>query len=222
MTPQTPPTDRPLTAGDWIEWHGGENPVPGQMVNWQTRNRPNRDDCETAVPSNALDWSHQCRRGFLPIIAYRLSRPATSAASEDGWSPVNVNDTVQVRLTDLGRETHKAYWGPFSAGNYRPVKVDGDGWAEFQLWDLMAVFGPKIRMGMDVPFETTIRVKTPALASPPVSERERELEGALRLAANRLDRLALEAMFTPLESEVAEWVEEVRRTLTANPAGERK
>lgn len=83
MTDQTPPTDRPLTAGDWIDWHGGENPVPGQMVNWQTRNEPNRDDCETAVPSEVLDWSRPPRQaGNPPVIAYRLARPATSAASE--------------------------------------------------------------------------------------------------------------------------------------------
>lgn len=58
-----------------------------------------------------------------------------------------------------------------------------------------------------------------ALASPPVSERERELEGALRLAANRMDRLALEVQFdTRLRAEAAEWVAEAR-ALTAQPAG---
>lgn len=61
-----------------------------------------------------------------------------------------------------------------------------------------------------------------ALASPPVSERERELEGALRMAANRMDRLALEVQFdTRLRAEAAEWVAEAR-ALTAQPAGEGK
>gem|GEM_PF-1734656 len=104
------------------------------------------------------------------IAAYEGSSPKTAIpAPADGqvasqreavaWQSLNVNDTVKVKLTDLGREVHKAYWEPFSAGRYLPPKVDPDGFSDFQLWDLMATFGHKIRMGMDVPFETNIRVK---------------------------------------------------------------
>lgn len=55
----------------WIEWAGGENPVPGVKVNWQTRNELDRDQCTTSVLSDNLDWSHECRRGFARIIAFR-------------------------------------------------------------------------------------------------------------------------------------------------------
>lgn len=80
------------------------------------------------------------------------------------WNPFNVNEVVRVQLTDIGRAAHKAYWEPFSGGKYQPAKTDEDGWSEFQLWDLMALFGPKMTMGMSVPFSTNIEFKT---ASPP-------------------------------------------------------
>ena len=65
-------------AEGWIPWSGGENPVPGQRVQWRTRNNSER---VMSVLSNNLDWTHECRRGFDPIIAFRLAPTAPVEAS---------------------------------------------------------------------------------------------------------------------------------------------
>jgi len=70
-------TSRPLplltpaqVAEGWIEWHGGENPVPGKRVEVIGRNLPNNEDL-----SDNLYW--QSRRWAGDIIAYRIIEPAT-------------------------------------------------------------------------------------------------------------------------------------------------
>lgn len=71
---------RPDESG-WMPWSGGENPVPGQRVQWRTRNETDR---VMSVLSNNLDWTHECRRGFDPIIAFRLvpTAPVEASGSE--------------------------------------------------------------------------------------------------------------------------------------------
>lgn len=71
----------------------------------------------------------------------------------------NINDTVWIKLTDKGRQIHRAihekYKNPFP---YEPPKVDADGWHQTQLWCVMADYGHAVSMGFDLPFETTIRL----------------------------------------------------------------
>lgn len=77
----------------------------------------------------------------------------------------NINDYVQVRLTEHGRaclrkqyyELAVAYKGnpPFA---YSPPK-EVDGWSRWQAWELMRDLGPHFSHGGDVPFETTIRIE---------------------------------------------------------------
>ena len=70
----------------------------------------------------------------------------------------NVNYHVYVRLTDHGREIYRKYWRQFSTkeSSAPSLTVDETGWSKFQLWELMAIFGPHIFSGGTVPFETTI------------------------------------------------------------------
>jgi hypothetical protein len=71
----------------------------------------------------------------------------------------NINEKVKVKLTDKGRAIHREHWAPFSSTDYPyspPKEIDG--WTEFQLWDLMAIFGEHIVMGVEPPFETTIDI----------------------------------------------------------------
>ena len=83
----TPVTDRPLTAEDgWIEWHGGENPVPGERV--YARFRDEYEPPHT-TPSEEWDWSHnspdrRIAKGADDIIAYRLARPPSVSAGPVG------------------------------------------------------------------------------------------------------------------------------------------
>lgn len=81
----------------------------------------------------------------------------------------NINNNVKVKLTDFGRKVHREninktfefipkfrtdeYYNQY----YKP-KEDKDGWSKWQMWDLMANFGPHIRLGGQVPFETEIEI----------------------------------------------------------------
>ena len=77
----------------------------------------------------------------------------------------NINDYVMVKLTPYGRaclqknydELSAAYGGrlPFK---HSPPTEDKDGWSRWQAWSLMADLGKHISMGMNPPFETTIKV----------------------------------------------------------------
>jgi len=55
----------------WIEWSGGDNPVPGNEVELVFR-----DDQEMVYSSNFMDWSSDGRCG--DIIRYRVIKGATS------------------------------------------------------------------------------------------------------------------------------------------------
>ena len=63
----TPPTD-------WIEWKGGECPVPkGTMIQWRVRGG-SEASLPTGSPAELRDWKHDGRG--LDIIAYRIVKPA--------------------------------------------------------------------------------------------------------------------------------------------------
>lgn len=56
---------------DWIEWHGGECPVPaGTLVHLRFRSGR-----ETAYVQDAANWQWEHWGGRGEIIAYRLDRP---------------------------------------------------------------------------------------------------------------------------------------------------
>lgn len=77
----------------------------------------------------------------------------------------SINNTVRVRLTkfgrDLLRQNHQRLFGDRADDPnfaYKPPE-EIDGWATFQLWKLMEVFGPHIHHAMvDMPFETEIEL----------------------------------------------------------------
>lgn len=76
----------------------------------------------------------------------------------------NVNNYVWVKLTGVGikelerqhRELREAF--PGIGGNFEPPKSDDEGWSKWQMHDLMNRFGHMMSCGMQVPFETTIRI----------------------------------------------------------------
>lgn len=117
------------------------------------------------------------RQGDLPTEGHE----ATGVV----WQSINLNDRVRVRLTDIGREHHRKQheevFAPYGDRfPYTPPKVDADGWSEFQHWQLMQDFGPKVGLGMNVPFETTIQI------APAASLVTKMLE-ALQLAEREMD-----------------------------------
>lgn len=58
----------------------------------------------------------------------------------------NVNESVRVRLTPFGERAFYKYWQRIFPGEERKPNVDADGYARFQLWDLMQIFGPHHQM----------------------------------------------------------------------------
>lgn len=64
----------PGTDG-WIEWEGGENPVPGATVEFRLRDT---DSCE--AEANFLRWDHKGVSG--DIVAYRVTEEASSPNPE--------------------------------------------------------------------------------------------------------------------------------------------
>jgi hypothetical protein len=90
---------------------------------------------------------------------------------------LNVNDTVRVRLTDLGRKTLAVLRAKTNEGiaamcipGSDPPQVpltaeEVDGWSEWQLWVLMETFGEFCGNGMPLMFETEIEVPDPPAAS---------------------------------------------------------
>lgn len=73
---KTPPIGAVLTAeSDWIEWAGGENPVPGETV--EVRTRGERDAgtfCKDPRLSGSFIWTRRSdgREQDGDIIAYRV------------------------------------------------------------------------------------------------------------------------------------------------------
>lgn len=66
---------------------------------------------------------------------------------------MNINDKVRVQLTPFGADIwNKRYDGLNIPAEYIPAKVKPGDFIETQLWDAMAVFGPHIGLGKDVPF----------------------------------------------------------------------
>jgi hypothetical protein len=70
--------------------------------------------------------------------------------------PFNVNHFVWVRLTDVGLKHLRT---PEHEWRLKFLRTE-DGWSQWQLWDLMYVFGPLMGNGFPVPFETTVKLET--------------------------------------------------------------
>jgi hypothetical protein len=74
----------------------------------------------------------------------------------------NINDSVKVKLNDLGREIHKNDWvrvlGKNDRFTYHPPEEDADGWSRHQMWHLMEIFGPHIGLGKVLPFNSVIEI----------------------------------------------------------------
>lgn len=85
----------------------------------------------------------------------------------------NINNYVKVKLTKKGvellRKEQEAREEELR--NYRlsasldlsllTPKADDDGYTKFQLWDLMAIFGPHIAQVGELPIETNIIIEQP-------------------------------------------------------------
>ena len=110
-------------ADGWMPWAGGENPVPGQMVEVKIRWR-NGEPSEGEVLSDRMAWAHR-RKGHGEggdIIAFRLSRPASEqpveaigAGREEGGSFLLMKRGLYYRPNAQGYTGIKDYAGRYTA-----------------------------------------------------------------------------------------------------------
>lgn len=91
--------------------------------------------------------------------------PQPRATAPTNGLEFNINWCVRVRLNDKGRamlahalDDVNAWLQAHGAAPLPPreLREDTEGWAKFQLWDLMNVFGSAMRLWSEPPFDTTI------------------------------------------------------------------
>lgn len=77
---------------NWIEWHGGENPVPGKRVKVKYRN--GADNNGKSFISESFRWDHA--GAFLDIIAYRVvdEEQKTTGFAHDSFNEI-VDSTIE-------------------------------------------------------------------------------------------------------------------------------
>ena len=80
---------------------------------------------------------------------------------------INLNEFVKVKLNNYGKviycHQHDELNEFIKSKGCKPLepllpKVDEDGYTEFQLWELMKLYGPHIGMGLPTPFEMNVVV----------------------------------------------------------------
>ena len=93
-------------------------------------------------------------------------RRSPLAACSAGFAEFNINQYVQVRLTEHGKKCLRknydalaAHFGGKLTFGFKLPTEDKDGWSRWQAWDLISQLGEHITMGFDPPFETTIRIE---------------------------------------------------------------
>jgi hypothetical protein len=115
----------------------------------------------------------RCEKHAKIAFALELEFPAALAAVQkplDGtiivapkFIPFNVNHNVRVKLNDRGLAELKRQHDELrrrvpTLDPWKPPATDEDGFSRFQLWDLMKSLGHLCVLGMEPPFETTIRI----------------------------------------------------------------
>lgn len=223
MSPQTPPTDRPLTAGDVPLLREGDllRARNGKLLSYAYTDKKGWAFCDGFGPP--IDRDAHTLESFTFV-----SRPATSAASE-GEDKANHDCLAKRRPGEpmfilLGRDpdahTIVQLWAD------RRLAAGGDPDHCRMGYDTAERMAAYAKDPANKPASAPDAVDYPALASPPVSERERELEGALRLAVTALSCLTFDdeirSVIGNSNFEILRANYAALRVLTAQPAGEGK
>jgi hypothetical protein len=68
----------------------------------------------------------------------------------------NLNGYVRVKLNQHGKQLYSDYWSPYAW--LKEPEIDDEGYTQFQMWQLMNIFGTHLYNGCKTPFETTILI----------------------------------------------------------------
>lgn len=237
-TPQTPPTDRPLTAGDvrYAEGHLDMTHAPSlgafigkSLASHVSGNRmpAMSGDNRERIPAHIRERFDRDCESTAKYILDHLFRPATSAASEVEGVAKIVSDEEVARVH-----------GNANFGATSPREVVNEGVRKTAvgyhcgstMLSILREHGliTKPRPGtsdcdLTKKGKSYGRALWPALASPPVSERERELASALEPFANLGVTSGPEDEPCSIPYRITRGsILRARKALTAQPAGEGK
>jgi hypothetical protein len=79
----------------------------------------------------------------------------------------NLNEIVKVKLTDVGKkifyELDKNFNWKISEivdTSIYSNRIDNDGYVDMQMWEVMHLFGNHMKLGMDLPIEMNVILKS--------------------------------------------------------------
>lgn len=72
----------------------------------------------------------------------------------------NINHSVKVKLTESGKKHYIEWHLKLNVACDCPA-IDNEGYCEFQMHDLMNIFGERIIMGCPLMFNTNIKIQVP-------------------------------------------------------------
>lgn len=90
---------RPDTDG-WIAWSGGDNPVPGQMVEVRARGGRVRYGASDVFHRSRM-WEHSDFEPDKDVIAFRLASQSTAPTRGEG---------EQASFGQIGKSLYEAFW----------------------------------------------------------------------------------------------------------------
>lgn len=76
----------------------------------------------------------------------------------------NLNNSIKVKLKPLGEQIYRDWFKQYEQYGIKvepiPLRMDEDGWTEFQTWEFIGIFGSHVHLGMPELFETTVLIET--------------------------------------------------------------
>lgn len=96
-------TTSPTPAADWVEWTGGENPVPGSIIEWR-----NAAGMQAEHLSDEVSGFGRPLGVNSPIIAYRVVSPAPAALEGSSSSEGEGEHQLIERLLDAQQDINLA------------------------------------------------------------------------------------------------------------------
>ena len=78
--------------------------------------------------------------------------------SERKYFKANLNDYVKVRLNDYGMCVYKSFYAKYGL-DAPQLKMDEEGYVEFQVWDFINIFGDSMHMGGQPPCDLNVLIQ---------------------------------------------------------------
>lgn len=77
---------------------------------------------------------------------------------KEQYKDTNLNFYIKVRLTEDGKKIYQEYYANYNCGA-PGLKLDDEGYVEFQIYDFMHIFGKRLFMGAALPCATNCKIQ---------------------------------------------------------------